>query len=102
MHHVARGSAQSSQELGMPLEKHGAQAVSRIIMSAGEIMKDYLQKNGDVACKELKIFSKNKKPIQDEVDYDKATSEELGYWFSIEDALDQKTLTSLMTGVPIG
>lgn len=101
MHQVARGSAQISQALGVPIAKNGSQVVSRIVMSASDIMKDYLRKNGDVACKELRIFSKNKKPIQDEIDYDKATSEELGYWFSIE-VLDQKTLTSLMTGVPVG
>ncbi|KAJ5388621.1 hypothetical protein N7509_011162 [Penicillium cosmopolitanum] len=36
---------------------------SRIMMSCGNIMREYLQKNGDVACKELKAFCKNKTPI---------------------------------------
>ena len=31
-----------------------------ILLSAGKIMHDYLEKNGNVACKELKVFCKNK------------------------------------------
>ncbi|CDM34525.1 hypothetical protein DTO006G1_533 [Penicillium roqueforti] len=101
VHHVARGSAQNARALGMSSMGNGSQICSRIVMSCGEVMRDYLRKNGDVACKELRVFCKNKKPIQDEIDYDKGRSEEFGYWFGIEEALDPKVLASLMTGIPI-
>ncbi|KAE8371592.1 hypothetical protein BDV26DRAFT_275762 [Aspergillus bertholletiae] len=102
VHHVARGSAQNSHALGIaPPANSGAQVASRIVMSCGDIMKEYLQRNGDVACKELRAFSKNKKAIQDEIDYDEDKSEEFKYWFNVEEVLDPKVLASLMTGIPI-
>ncbi|KAJ5176870.1 uncharacterized protein N7482_002747 [Penicillium canariense] len=102
IHHVARGSAESSRELGMSsIVSNGSQIVSRIVMSCGDVMKEYLQRNGDVACKELRVFCKNKNAIQDEVDYDKGRSEDFQYWFGIEEVLEPKVLASLMTGIPI-
>ncbi|GAB1213302.1 hypothetical protein ATERTT37_002451 [Aspergillus terreus] len=100
IHHVARGSADASRAMGFA-PRNGAEIGSRMIMSCGEIMKEYLQRNGDVACKELRVFCKNKKAILDEAEYDKGRSEEFQYWFGIEDALDPKALASLMTGIPI-
>ncbi|PCG88965.1 Hypothetical protein PENO1_107300 [Penicillium occitanis (nom. inval.)] len=100
IHHVAQGSAQNARAMG--LASGGAEIVSRIVMSAGDVMREYLKKNGDVACKELRVFCKNKKPIQDGVAYDKGQSEELVYsWLSLEDVLGPKGVASLMTGIPI-
>ncbi|KAE8139703.1 hypothetical protein BDV38DRAFT_39620 [Aspergillus pseudotamarii] len=102
IHHVARGSAENSRALGItPTTSTGTQVVSRIVMSCGDVMKEYLQRNGDVACKELRVFSKRKKAILDEVKNDQGRSEELQYWLNIEQALDPKVLASLMTGIPI-
>ena len=102
IHHVARGSAENSRALGIsPTTNNDTQVVSRIVMSCGDVMKEYLQKNGDVACKELRVFSKSKKAILDEANDDHGRSEELQYWFNIEEALDPKVLASLMTGIPI-
>ncbi|KAJ5779690.1 hypothetical protein N7457_007410 [Penicillium paradoxum] len=100
IHHVAEGSAQSARVVG--LTSSGLEVVSRIVTSAGDVMRKYLEKNGDVACKELRVFCKNKKPIQDGVAYDKGKSDELVYsWLSLEDVLGSKGMASLMTGIPI-
>jgi hypothetical protein len=65
-------------------------------------MREYLKKNGDVACKELRVFCKNKKRIQNDVAYDKGKSDELVYsWLSLEDVLGPKGVASLMTGITI-
>ncbi|CAG7948203.1 unnamed protein product [Penicillium nalgiovense] len=64
-------------------------------------MQEYLQKNGDVACRDLRVFCKNKKPIQDEIDSDKGMPEGFRYWFDIEEALEPKVPASLMAGIPI-
>ncbi|KAL4975522.1 hypothetical protein BDW66DRAFT_66179 [Aspergillus desertorum] len=100
IHHVAQGSAQNARALG--LASGGMEVVSRIITSAGDVMRGYLKKNGDTACKELRVFCKNKKPIQDDVAYDKGESDELVYsWLSLEDVLGPKGVASLMTGIRI-
>ncbi|KAE8316614.1 hypothetical protein BDV41DRAFT_573899 [Aspergillus transmontanensis] len=102
IHHVARGSAENSRALGIsPTISNGTQVFSRIVMSCGDVMKEYLQRNGDVACKELRVFAKNKKAIQDEIKDDQGRSEALQYWFNVEEVLDPKVLASLMTGIPI-
>ncbi|KAL4861952.1 hypothetical protein BDV12DRAFT_56795 [Aspergillus spectabilis] len=100
IHHVAQGSAQNARALG--LASDGVEIVSRIVTSAGDVMREYLAKNGDLACKELRVFCKNKKPIQDDVAYDKVKSDELVYsWLSLEDILGPKGVASLMTGIRI-
>ncbi|KAL6230066.1 hypothetical protein BDW75DRAFT_223613 [Aspergillus navahoensis] len=100
IHHVAQGSAQNARALG--LASDGVEIVSRIVTSAGDVMREYLVKNGDLACKELRVFCKNKKPIQDDVAYDKVKSDELVYsWLSLEDILGPKGVASLMTGIRI-
>ncbi|RAL09961.1 uncharacterized protein BO97DRAFT_457282 [Aspergillus homomorphus CBS 101889] len=103
--HVADGSAQSARALG--LGSGGSEIVSRIVTSAGDVMREYLKKNGDMACKELRVFCTNKKPIQDDNDAaaayanGKSLDEMAYYWFSLEDVLGPKGVASLMTGIPI-
>ncbi|EER45167.1 conserved hypothetical protein [Histoplasma capsulatum H143] len=100
IHHVAQGSAQSARAMGLTSGNVGLG--SRIVTSAGDVMREYLKKNGDVACKELRVFCKNKKPIQDDVAYDKSKSDELVYsWLNLEDILGPKGVASIMTGIPI-
>jgi hypothetical protein len=96
--HVARGSAQNARDMGLaPVS--GGPFGSRIVKSCGDVMLEYLQKNGDVACKELRVFCRNKKPIHDEIHCDKDAK--YSYCTSIEDIMDPKALASLMTGIPI-
>ncbi|KAJ9217494.1 hypothetical protein DTO166G4_1125 [Paecilomyces variotii] len=100
IHMVAEGSAQNARDMGLASRKLGL--VSRIVTSAGEVMREYLKKNGDVACKELRVFCKNKKPIQDDVAYDKGESDKLVYsMLNLEDVMGPKAMASLMTGIPI-
>ncbi|KAJ5548918.1 hypothetical protein N7513_006152 [Penicillium frequentans] len=101
VHHVARGSAQNAKSLGMVPKEAGSQIISRIVVSCGDIMQAYLQKNGDVACKELKIFCKNKTPIQEEARDDGGRSGKFMSWVNFEDVVGPQVITSLMTGVPL-
>ncbi|KAL8832818.1 MAG: hypothetical protein Q9191_000002 [Dirinaria sp. TL-2023a] len=98
IHHVARGSAAASSQLGLA-KGAGTQAVSRIVMSCGEVMRGYLQKNGDVAVKETRVFCKNKRLQVG--DHQKVENEDFAYWFGLEDVIDPKSMASLMTGIPI-
>ncbi|KAJ5203157.1 hypothetical protein N7449_005236 [Penicillium cf. viridicatum] len=100
IHHIARASAQNARALGLSTNT-GSQVGSRIVMSCSNVMQEYLRKNGDVACKELRVFCKNKTPIHDKIDCDKGRSDEFYYWFGIEEALEPKLLASLMTGIPV-
>ena len=61
----------------MGYEPRGVEIVSPIVPSVGEVMRKYLAKNGDVACKELRVFCKNKKPIHDDVPYDNGKSDQI-------------------------
>ncbi|GLA93277.1 hypothetical protein AtubIFM57143_010626 [Aspergillus tubingensis] len=100
VHHVARGLAQNARSMG--LGSGDVELVSRIVMSSGDVMREYLKKNGDVACKELRVFCKNKKPIQDEVADDAGESDGLvTSWLHLEDVLGPKGVASLMTGIPM-
>jgi len=54
VHHVAQGSASDAQRLG--LVQAGQQITSRIVISCAEVVKAYLEKNGEVAIKELRMF----------------------------------------------
>lgn len=101
IHHVARGSAETVREMGISSE--GTIVSSRIVASAGDVMRDYLQKNGGVACKELRVFCKNKKPIHDDTDYDKGKEDDklIYSWLSLEDVIGPKGIASLQTGIPI-
>ncbi|PLN80412.1 hypothetical protein BDW42DRAFT_201293 [Aspergillus taichungensis] len=100
IHHVARGSAQNAQAMG--LASSNVQLMSQIVTSAGDVMREYLRKNGDVACKELRVFCKNKTPLQGDDAYDTSQSDDLvSSWLSLEDVLGPKGVASLQTGIPV-
>lgn len=104
VHHVARGSAASSQALGLIEPGSNSQAVSRIVMSCGDVMREYLKTKGDVACKELKIFCKNKTPLYVEAEAaeeDEGVEKDFWYMFGLEEVIDPKSMVSLMTGIPV-
>ncbi|KAH9905050.1 hypothetical protein F4778DRAFT_55562 [Xylariomycetidae sp. FL2044] len=105
IHHVARGSATAGQQLGLA-RGSGSQLVSRIVVSCRDVMKDYLKKNGDSACRELQTFCKNKAQVKvlegsGDSRYDQEADETFSYWFGVEEALGPKAMASLMTGIPI-
>ncbi|KAL4908426.1 hypothetical protein BDW74DRAFT_175108 [Aspergillus multicolor] len=75
---------------------------SRIVLSAADVMRAYLETNGSVACKELRVFCKNKKPVQDDVADDQGGIDNLvDSWLSLEDIMGAEGVASLMTGIPI-
>jgi hypothetical protein len=107
IHHVARGSSLAANQVGLkagPKEK----IISRIVMSCRDVMVGYLKKNGDVACKELRIFAKNKSQLEplekgsSQQQQDKEADERFAYWFSLEEVLGPAQIASLMTNIPIG
>lgn len=107
VHHVARGSAASSQALGLvrPGGGGGTEAVSRIVMSCGDVMREYLRTKGDVACRELRAFCKNKTPLYVEAEAageDRVAQKDFLFMFGLEEVVDPKTMASLMTGIPVG
>ncbi|KAL4883353.1 hypothetical protein BJY04DRAFT_216652 [Aspergillus karnatakaensis] len=99
IHHVARGSALNARQFG--IGGGGDSVCSRIVMSAADVMRGYLEKNGAVAVKELRVFCKNKTPIQDDHTYDQGQDKMVYSWFSLEDVVGAKGVASLMTGIPI-
>ncbi|KAI7787411.1 hypothetical protein LA080_016486 [Diaporthe eres] len=104
IHHVARGSAAASRELGLASDRNGNTSVSRIIMSCGDVMREYLRTKGDIACKELRTFCKNKTPLcvdAGEKDEDEEAKKEFMHIIGLEEVLDPRAMASLMTGIPI-
>lgn len=100
IHHIAVDATKNTREMG--LEFGGVKTMSVIVASAGDVMREYLAKNRDIACKELRVFCKNKKPIQDDVAYDNGKSDEIRYHRRrLEDVLDPKGMASLETGIRI-
>ncbi|KAL2280605.1 hypothetical protein FJTKL_12428 [Diaporthe vaccinii] len=102
IHDVACGSAAASQELGLASKSQSSTIVSRIIMSCGDVMREYLRTKGDLACKELRTFCKNKTPLYSEaVGKDEEQEKKFMSWLSLEEVLDPKAMASLMTGIPV-
>ncbi|KAJ6008281.1 hypothetical protein N7540_012257 [Penicillium herquei] len=102
---IARNTEKSVQSLrfATPVGSNNHIAC-QIVMRCAQVMKAYLQQNGDVACKELRVFCKNKKPIYDAIDCDTDSSDlDDYYWVDIEKTMtmDPKTLASLETGIPV-
>ncbi|RMZ78855.1 hypothetical protein DV738_g3704, partial [Chaetothyriales sp. CBS 135597] len=101
IHHVARGSAASGQQLG--LGKKQTQITSRMVVSCSDVMREYLAKHGDDLGKELRVFCRNTdflaikdgKADKKEVDYDSM------YVFGLEQILSPGQLESLRTGIPL-
>lgn len=103
IHHVARGSAAASREMGLVSDRDDT-VVSRIIMSCGDVMREYLRTKGDVACKELRTFCKNKTPLYVDSrtkDQDEEAEKKFMHIIGLEEVLDPRTMASLMTGIPV-
>lgn len=98
IHYVAQGSAESARAMGFASRDN--EPVSRTVMSAGDVMRDCLTKNGDGACKELRVFCKNK-PVQDDVAYNPGESGRVYSWLTLENVVGAKGVAAPMTGIPI-
>ena len=102
IHHVARGSALTGQEMAPASERS-----SRMVISCGEVMRPYLEKNGEAAIKYLMAFCTNKKRLQTmvdgqrEIDSSDADDEKFMHWFCLDEVLGPKEMESLKTGIPL-
>ncbi|KAI3396237.1 hypothetical protein diail_12381 [Diaporthe ilicicola] len=104
IHHVARGSAASSRLMGLGRLGRDTTVVSRIIMSCGDVMREYLRTKGDVASRELRTFCKNKTPLYVGAsvgEEDEEAQKQFSYWFGLEEVMDPRAMASLMTGIPV-
>lgn len=92
IHNIAQGSAQNARVMRLVSNQTG----SRILTSAGDVMREHLKKNGDVAYKELWVFCKNKTPMQHGSVHDRTELDEVvSPWFSIEGVVGSKGVASL-------
>lgn len=65
IHRVAYDAAQTANAMS-PLPQDSKSFIScRMVMRCGDAIQEYLQNNGNVACKVLRVFCKNKTPIAD-------------------------------------
>ncbi len=94
---VARGSAMASQQFGIKTSPEGGIA-SRIVISCEDVMHEYLAKNGDRACKEVKAFCKNK-DLGEQHGLQVQGNREFAYWTSLEEVVDPALMAALQTGV---
>jgi hypothetical protein len=101
VHHVARGSAANGQQLG--LTDRDTQVVSRMVMSCGDVMREYLAKHGDDVSRELRAFCRNKKflAIEDGKAGQKEVDSNSMYVLGLEQVLSPRQLESLRTGIPM-
>ncbi len=109
IHHVARGSAISGQQLGLTKLNRDTQVVSRMVMSCADVMSAYLAKHGDEVGRELRTFSRNKKFLALAIEDGKALQKEKEnevdknsmYVLGLEQMLSPRQLESLRTGIPM-
>jgi hypothetical protein len=96
---VAQGSAATSAQLG--IGGGGSVVASRIIVSCGQVMEEYLRGNGDKAVKDLRKFCVNKALIEFTTNRPMVVLRKLPYWFNLEDAIGPAALASLQTGISV-
>jgi hypothetical protein len=102
IHHVARGSAIGGQQLG--LTGRDTQLVSRMVMSCGDVVREYLAKQGDGVSRELRVFCRNKKflAVEDgKAGQNKEVDNNSMYVLGLEQVLTPQEMESLRTGIPI-
>ncbi|KPI39551.1 uncharacterized protein AB675_3261 [Cyphellophora attinorum] len=103
--HVARGSGNTAKSMNFATDE---KAVSRMVVSCGEVMAEYLKTNGETACKQLKTFCVNKRAVERLIADDKAAVDsqvsEKGVYtmLSLEDVIGPLAIESIRTGIPIG
>lgn len=95
---VAERSKIASQMFAQP-RTSGTTYLSRMVVSCEDVMVEYLKKNGDKACKEVKAFCKNQYLGEDTGLQVQATED--GYWFSLEGVLDPAMMAHFQTGISL-
>lgn len=100
--HVARGGARDRTKLGLAIP----QAVSRMVLSCCEVMKEYLRENGNIGCKEMRKLCKNQRVLDREIgdgegNRDEEAEEKFMFWTSLEDVIGTAQMESLKFGIPV-
>lgn len=90
---VAIGSAASARSLGLP---KSAQAASKAVIRAANVMQEFTKKKGDVGCKELRVFCKRKGEVS--LEDSKVEEEKMVYWFALDEIVDPKVLAAFQFG----
>ncbi|KAF3906750.1 hypothetical protein AA313_de0203461 [Arthrobotrys entomopaga] len=92
--HAAIMSAKASKAMGLNSKQVG----SVMLVRTANLMKEYTNTKGNVACKELKVFSKAYKAnIEGNCNSEKKNEKEL-YWTAIEEIVDTRSLALLQMG----
>ncbi|CAI6330531.1 unnamed protein product [Periconia digitata] len=102
--HVARGSAKAGNDLGLANVAQGSKVASRMVGSCGEVMKTYLEKNGSLMLKELKLFCRNKAPLElhsTKITENGDSSQRQYYWLGMDEVLSPAQLEVLRTGISL-
>ncbi|KAK5266969.1 hypothetical protein LTR99_006073 [Exophiala xenobiotica] len=102
IHHVARGSAIDGEKLG--LTGRDTQLMSRMVISCGDVMREYLAKQGDGVSRELRVFCRNKKflAVEDgKAGQNKEVDNNSMYVLGLEQVLTPQEMESLRTGIPM-
>ncbi|KAJ9504002.1 hypothetical protein H2202_000058 [Exophiala xenobiotica] len=100
VHHVARGSAIDGEKLG--LTGRDTQLMSRMVISCGDVMREYLAKQGDGVSRELRVFCRNKKflAVEDgKAGQNKEVDNNTMYVLGLEQVLTPQEMESLRTGI---
>ena len=68
------------------------------LRKAGETMQEYLKTNGDVGCKELRVFCKNKKWFNPESEEGKEEDRKTAVWIRLDEVVDPRALAAMSLG----
>ena len=95
---IAKNYATAAQklELGKDLGPE-AMLTSKVIMRARDLMQQHVDKSGNLACRELKAFCRNKKHLVP--DEDVPERERPYFWFCIDEVIDPKALAAMSLGM---
>jgi hypothetical protein len=94
VHHVSN----MSRLAGSTLVEETANK-SRMLMSCGDVLGQYLKKNGNVASEELMEWCKRKDLLIGERQNQEEVSKEWVSWFAMEDLLGPAVIARLQTGI---
>lgn len=97
VHHVAKMSGK------VPISRvEGTPNKSRMLMSCGDVLRQYLKKNGDVATKELMQLCKRRDLLVGVTENQEGLSTEWVSYFALEEVLGPAVVARMQTGVALG
>lgn len=97
---VAMGSGAAARQLGVSAGRpdSGSKITSTLLMRAGDVLKNFLATKGDVGCRELRAFCKNKAAVMADKGGDEAQESRVAYWFGLDEVIDPKVMAALSLG----